>query len=131
MHGVVKIHGLDAIYYLPELPDEGDDWEIEEGAWVEVGPDVEDDPTGPDRPASWTLAISKDDPKHYRLFKYPEGVESAGFEPTGRSYGGVYSRSMWERLAEAIPWMRSFEAIGGNDPPGAMDEALRSIREAR
>ena len=47
------------------------------------------------------------------------------------SYGGAYSPSQWERLAEGIPAMKAFDAINGNDRPGAMDEAMRYIREAR
>jgi hypothetical protein len=131
MHGVVKIHGLNSVYFLKEVPEEGDNWKIEEGAWVEVPSDIADWPDETDSPPPPTLAVSKSDPKKYRMFKRPEEVEPAGFEPTGMSYGGVYSPRQWERLVEAIPFMRSFEAIKGNDPPGAMDEALRSIRGAR
>lgn len=131
MHGIVKIRGLNGVYYLTEIPEKSDDWEIEEGAWVEVPANISEWPEGTDRPPPKTLAVSKADRKHYRLFKYPEEVERSGFEPTGMSYAGAYSPSQWKKLVTAIPFMRSFEAIKGNDPPGVMDEALRSIREAR
>jgi hypothetical protein len=130
MHGIVKIHGLSAIYYLMEVPNESDDWEVEEGAWIEVPSDIADWPIGTNSPPPPTLAVSKFNPKHYKMFKHQEEVERDGFEPTGMSYGGVYSPSQWKRLVERIPSMRAFEAIKGNDRPGAMDEALRFIREA-
>lgn len=131
MRCVVKVPGLDTIYSLMEVPAGRDGLVIEEGAWIEVPPDIVDWPDGADRPPSPTLGVSRSDPGHYRLFKRPEEVEAAGFEPTGKSFGGHYSPSQWERLVRRIPSMRAFEAIKGNDRPGAMDEALRYIREAR
>jgi hypothetical protein len=136
MHCVAKIPELSTIYYLIEVPANRDDLErdgveIVEGAWVEVPSDPGEWPIGTDSPPPRTLGVSKTNPKHYREFKYPEEVEQAGFEPTGMSYGGAYSPAHWERLVERIPSMKAFEAIKGNDRPGAMDEALRYIREAR
>ena len=135
MQCVVKIPDMNAIFFvaeLKEIPEACDGVEIEEGAWVEVPRDIADWPMGTDRPPPSTLGVSKTDPKHYREFKYPEEVEREGFEPTGMSYGGAYSlRRLWEQLVERIPAMKAFEAIKGNDRPGAMDEAMRYIREAR
>ena len=134
MQCVVKIPELNTIFFvaeLKEIPEARDGVEIEEGAWVEVPKDIADWPIGTDRPPLRTLGVSKNNPKHYREFKYPAEVEKAGFEPTGMTYGGAYSPSQWERLAERIPALKAFEAITGNDRPGAMDEALRYIREAR
>jgi hypothetical protein len=131
MHGVVKIHGLNTLYYLIELPEKTDELEIVEGGTIEIPPDIGDWPIGTERPPIRTLAVSKTDPKQFKLFKYPDQVEAAGFEPTGLNYGGAYSPWQWKKLVEIIPSMKAFEAIGGNDRPGAMDEAMRYIREAR
>jgi hypothetical protein len=131
MHCVVKIPGLSSIYSLTEVPAVRDGLEVEEGAWIEIPADIADYPIGTDNPPPRTLAVSKADPKHYKLFKYPEEVERDGFEPTGLSFGGRYSPSEWSRLAAIIPSMKRFESIKGNDRPGAMDEAMRYIREAR
>jgi hypothetical protein len=131
MRGVVKIHGLSAIYYLMELPEESDDWDVEPGAWIEIPADIADDPIGIDDPPPRTLAVCRSNPKHYRLFKDPDEVERAGFEPTGMNFGGVYSPSQWSRFVKIIPSLIAFEAIGDNDRPGAMDDAMRYIREAR
>jgi hypothetical protein len=133
MQCVVKIPELNTIYFvaqLKELPEAGEGVEVEEGAWVEVPRNIADWPIETDRPPR-TLGVSKTNPKHYREFKYPDELEKAGFRPTGLNFGGTYSPSQWERLSEAIPAMKAFEAIQGNDPPGAMDEALRLIRVAR
>jgi hypothetical protein len=131
MHGLVKIHGLNALYYVIEVPEKSDDWDIVEGGTVEVPPDIADWPNGTKRPPPRTLAVCKADPKRYKLFKYPEQVEPEGFEPTGLNYGGAYSPWQWKRLVELIPSMRAFESIKGNDHPGAMDQAMSYIREAR
>jgi hypothetical protein len=134
MQCVVKIPELNTIFFLAqleELPEDREDWEIVPDAWVEVPRDIADWPMGTDRPPPRTLGVCKTNPKHYREFKYPGEAEKAGFEPTGMLYGGAYSPSQWERLVTRIPAMKAFEAIKGNDPPGAMDKALRSIREAR
>jgi hypothetical protein len=134
MQCVVKIPELNTIFFVAELrkiPEARDGVEIVPEAWVEVPRDIADWPIGTDRPPPRTLGICKTNPKHYREFKYPDEVEKAGFEPTGMNYGGAYSPSQWEQLAKRIPAMKAFEAITGNDRPGAMDDAMRYIREAR
>jgi hypothetical protein len=65
------------------------------------------------------------------MFWCNEKIDRSEFIPTGMLFGGIYSQSMWARLVEALPGIKAFNAITGNDPPGAMDEALRYIREAR
>jgi hypothetical protein len=136
MQCVVVIPELSTVYFLIEVPAnrgdlERDGMKIVEGAWIEVPADLGEWPIGTDRPPVRTLGVCKTDPKHYREFKYPDEVEPAGFEPTGMTYGGAYSPRQWHRLAERIPALKAFEAITGNDRPGAMDEAMSYIRQAR
>ncbi len=47
------------------------------------------------------------------------------------TYGGAYTPAMWERFTTGIPAMKAFHAIPDDDPPGAVDLALRYLREAR
>jgi hypothetical protein len=133
---VVKIPELRTLYYLNEVPANRDDLErsgveIVEGASVEVPWDLGRWPEGTDSPPPPTLGVSKADPKRYREFKSPQELEPAGFETTGMTYGGAYDLVQWARLVKLIPSLKAIEAIKGNDPPGAMDEAMRYIREAR
>lgn len=131
MRCVAKIPGVDTIYELEETPADREGLEIEEGAWVEVPSDRSDRPAGIDRLLQRTLGRSTTDPKHYKLFEHPGEVEPAGFEPTGMIYSGRYSPSAWERFARAIPSIKAFHAMPDDDPPGAVDQALRYLREAR
>jgi hypothetical protein len=130
MQCVVKIPALNTLYYLEEIPPPDEDLVIEEGAWVDVSRDGEDS-NGTDREPEWTLGLSGSDPSHYKLFEYPDQVEAAGFEPTGMRYGGFYLLPHWERLMSILPSLKAFEAMEDNDPPGAMDEAMRYIRGGR
>ena len=134
MQCAVKIPELSTIYVVTMLEEylkPSDGVEIVKDAWVETPMNIAEWPDGEERPPVRTLGVSRTDPKHFREFKHANELEKDGFEPTGMSYGGIYSPSQWERLAERIPAMKAFEAIKGHDRPGAMDEALRSIRAAR
>ena len=134
MQCVVRVPELKMIFFvagLKAIPEAPEGVEIEPEAWVEVPRDIADWPLGTHRPPPSTLGISKTNRKYYREFKYPDELEKEGFEPTGMVYGGAYSPWQWERLAERIPALKAFEAITGNDRPGAMDEAMSYIRKAR
>ncbi len=131
MHGVVKVRGLDTLYWLPELPDDRSELDlVEEGATASVSPGLEDFPDGLERPCYPPLGRCKSDPKQYRLFHGRKEVEHAGYEPTGHFYGGTRSPEQWRNLVKRIPAMRAFAAIPP-DPPGVMEAAMRYIREGR
>jgi len=128
MHGLVKIKGLNALYFLEELPEDREELDlVVEGGGVSVPPDIVDWPEGADQPMR-VLGVSRSDPRRYRLFRSPGEVGPAGFDPTSLNYGGIYTPRMWQLLAKGIPDMRAFEATPA-DPPGAWEEAMRYIRE--
>jgi hypothetical protein len=136
MQCVAKIPWMYSIISLSEIPEgrdalEREGLEIEEGAWVEVPPDIIHWPTDYEHLAERTLGRSQADPKHYKMFKNLEEAERSGFEPTGMSYGGAYTPAMWERFTTAIPAMKAFHAIPDDDDPGAGDLALSYLRRAR
>jgi hypothetical protein len=136
MRCVVRIPWMYTILALAEAPGGRDDLEregleIEEGAWVEVPPDVADWPTDYDRLAERTLGRCRAEPRHYKLFRHPDEADRAGFDSTGMVFGGVYTPAMWRRFAEALPEIKAFHEIPDDDPPGAYEEALRYLREAR
>ena len=131
MSCAVRVPEMNAIIFLPTNPPEDrGGLTFEDGAWVEISPTdpPQSNGTVSSRP---TLCQSTTEPRHYKVFWHDEDVDRSEFIPTGMLFGGIYSRSMWMRLVEALPGIKAFNAIGGNDPPGAMDEALRYIREAR
>jgi hypothetical protein len=130
MYGSVKIPGMHAIFFLMELPEEREGLDVEEGAWVEIPSNIGLWSEGADDPRQ-TLCRSTSDPLHYKLFRGDRGINPAEFEPTGMSFGGTLSSSAWRRFAEGVPAIKAFHAIPDTEPPGAMDEILRSIRGAR
>ena len=81
-------------------------------------------------PPSSTLARSRVDPKDFRLFRVADDVEPAGYEPTGLSFGGIYTPEMRRQRVKRIPGDRAFAAIPP-DPPGVWEEAMRIMRENR
>jgi hypothetical protein len=130
MHGAVTIPEMYTTFFLGELPENREGLKVDEGAWVEIPEDLSLWPEGTVAPQQ-TLCRSTTDPKIYKVFKYDSQIDRSMFMPTGTTYGGVYTREMWERFVRDLPDIKAFHAIKGNDRPGAMDEVLRSIREAR
>jgi hypothetical protein len=127
----VKVPELDAIIFLDsDVPEDRAGLEFEEGAWLEISPDHQPGSNGVEE-CRYSLCQSKRDPRHFKLFWCDADVDRSEFEPTGLHHGGFYSRAMWERLVKELPSLKAFNEIGGNDPPGAMDLAMRYIREAR
>jgi hypothetical protein len=126
----VKIPIMYTIFFMEDRPEEREDMEIEEGARVEVPPNLYRRPDGSEAPEV-LLCRSTTDPKHYRVFHDRKDVDPSEFTPTGMTYGGFYTRPMWERFSEAWPEFKSFYTLPDTDPPGAMEEAMRLIRGAR
>jgi hypothetical protein len=131
MSCAVRVPEMDAIIFLDtDVPENRAGLEFEEGAWLEISPNHQLRSDGVEE-CQYSLCQSKTDPRHYKLFWCDAEVDRSEYEPTGMHHGGFYSRSMWERLVKALPSIKAFNAITGNDPPGAMDQALKYIREAR
>ncbi len=123
----VKIPLMYAIFFMEDRPEEQEDMEIEEGAWAEVPPNLYRRPDRSKAPEV-LLCRSTTDPKHYRVFHDRNEIDPSGFTPTGMTYGGLYTRSMWERFSGAWPEIKPFYTHPDTDPPGAFEEAMRYIR---
>jgi hypothetical protein len=123
MHGAVTIPEMFTTIFVAELPESPDPTMIvEPGAWVEVPEDLYLWPEGTIAPQQ-TLCRSMTDPKVYRVFKYDKDIDRSRFVPTDTTYGGIYSREMWERFTEKLPSLRAFYAIP--------DDELASPNEAQ
>ena len=105
-------------------------WQIEEGAVVEIVPDLYKWAEGAPAPRA-TLCRSNTDPKHYKVFNQPTDVPDE-FEPTGNNFGGVYSHQRWERyVRDSIPILLKLYQVADTDPPELVDETIRSIQRVR
>jgi hypothetical protein len=131
MSCAVKVPEMDAIIFLKtDVPENRAGLEFIEGAWLEISPNDHLRSNAVEE-CRYALCRSKIDPRHFKLFWCDAEIDRSEFEPTEMHYGGFYTESMWDRLVVLLPGLKTFNAIGGNDPPGAMDQAMRYIREAR
>lgn len=106
----VRVSGLQSLYFLPEPPDERPGIEVNFGEWVEVPMNVNVWPEGARRPDQ-ALFRSREDGKHYKLFKYRDEADPAYWEPSDFFFGGTFSKESWERFAERLPAVRALQAI--------------------
>ena len=131
MSCAVKIPGVPAVFFLTDVPDDPDELEIEEGAWVEIVSNYALWSGDAEVPRQF-LCQSTADPKHYKMFKNTRDINPEEFAPTNLTFGGTFSKTSWNHYVQkAVPFIKSFHAIPDTDPPGAMEEAMRHIREAR
>ncbi len=138
MTHVVTIPAINTSFFVADVPGESlpplkgqPGWEIEEGAWIEVVPNLGEWPQGTEAPQT-TLCRSLSNPQHYKVFNRPADADPTEFRATGMNFGGPYSRRGWDRFTrEGLVALLKFYEIPDTDPPGAMDEAMRLIREAR
>ncbi len=106
-------------------------WEVQEGVWIEQVPNLYEWLDGTPAPEA-TLCQSLSDLKHYKVFNHPSDVPTNEFRPTGRNYGGSYSRKRWDRFSrEGLSALLKFYEVPDTDAPEAMENAMRSIRGAR
>ena len=125
----VTVEPLNTVFFLGERP-EGAEWEVREGVGIDVPFNYADWPEGTDRPEA-ILCVSTTDPTHYKVFRRRRDVDPGQFQPTGRNFGGVLSRTSWERFRREVESTLRAQDVPDDDPPGAMEEALRNIRGGR
>jgi hypothetical protein len=111
MSCAVRVPNLRSICFLTEPPDDRDEeFEIEEGAWIEVPVNnhlwTEDSPL-PDP----VLCQSRVDRHHYKIFKYRDQADEGIWEDTGLDFGGTFSKASWGRFAALFPAVRALQAI--------------------
>jgi hypothetical protein len=106
----VKVPSLHSIFFLTEPPEDREDFEIEEGAWIEVPMNhllsTEDSP-----PHDPVLCRSREDHQHYKIFKYRDQVDETIWEDTSLDFGGTFSKASWARFAALFPRIRALQAI--------------------
>ncbi len=106
------------------------DWTIDDDVQLVVPEDLYLWPDGVEAPEPATLCRSVINPKNYHVFKRSSDVREYEFRRTNMAYGGVYPESHWERFARELPRRLAFYRILDTDPPGAVEAALRVLREA-
>ena len=110
MSCAIRVPGMASIYFVTEPPDDREDFEIEEGAWIEIPVNnhlwTKDSPL-PDP----VLCRSREDEHHYKLYKYRNQAEDEYWEDTGCSFGGTFSKRKWESFAKRLPAFRALFAV--------------------
>jgi hypothetical protein len=122
----VTIEPLKAIFFLSEPP-QGNDWQVQEGVWLDVPSNYHVWPEG-DKCPEQVLCTSISNPLHYKLFKYSKDIDPTEFRPTTKHFGGVYSRSSWGRFVKNLPAALAVAAVPDRERPGATDEAVAAIK---
>jgi hypothetical protein len=122
----VTIEPLRAIAFL-SAPPEGSQWQVQEGVEIDIPSTYSDWPDGAN-PSKQVLCISTSDPKHYKLFKDQRDVDQTEFRDTGMNFGGVFSKTSWDRFATVLPGALAATAVDVDEPPGATDEAIRALK---
>jgi hypothetical protein len=107
----VRVPDVDSVYFLTEPPDDRAGLDVEEGAWIDIPPNVHAWPPGVEAPEQ-VLCRSSHDPKHYKLFKYREEVDGDEWEPVGL-FGGTFSKESWSRFASRLDSLRALHAVPG------------------
>jgi hypothetical protein len=122
----VTIEPLNATFFVSQRPDDNE-WEVQEGVELEIPFNYDTWSEGA-KPSEQILCISVSDPNHYKIFKYRQNVDPAEFKPTGKHFGGVYSKSTWTRFMSNLPGALAVHNVPDSEPPGATDEAVTLIK---
>jgi hypothetical protein len=123
----VTIEPLNSIAFLADRPEEGELWTIQEGVELDLPPFYFPWPEGTGQPLE-LLYVSTSDPKHYTLFKNRRGIDPAQFQEAGKRFGGVFSKSAWERFSKGLEASKSFFEIPDDEPPGATEAAISALK---
>jgi hypothetical protein len=122
----VTIEPLNTIIFVSERPD-ANPWEIQEGVSLDAAPLY--GTWTPDRgPLEQILCVSTSDPRFYKIFRNQRDIDPAEFRPTGRHFGGIFSKPTWERFAKIAPAGLAILEIEGDEPPGATEDAVAMIK---
>ena len=123
----VTIEPLDAIFFLSERPQE-DNWQVQEGVDLDVPSNYDTWPEGEKQPEQ-VLCASISNPLTYKIFKYSKDIDPTEFRPTGKHFGGVYSRSSWGRFVRNLPAVLAVAGVPDRECSGATDEAVAAIKQ--
>ena len=121
----ITIEPLNAIYFVYERPDDNP-WEILEGVELDINPLF--GTWTPDLgPLHQTLCVSTSDPKYFRVYLHSKDIGIKEFRPTGRRFGGLFSKAAWERYAKTAPSLIAALCRDDDEPLGDPQEAVASI----
>ncbi len=123
----VTIEPLVAIFFVSDQP-QGEGWQVQEGVGLDVPSNYDTWPEGEKQPEQ-VLCASISNPLNYKLFKYSEDIDTAEFQPTGKHFGGVYSRPSWTRFVKNLPAVLAVVDVPDRERPGATDEAVAAIKQ--
>jgi hypothetical protein len=121
----ITIEPLNVIAFVYDRPDDNP-WEVEEGVELDVNPLF----------GTWTpdlgslhqtLCVSTSDPKYYKVFQHSKDIGIKELRPTGRRFGGLFSKATWERFATTAPRMIAVLCRDGDEPLGDAEEALAAV----
>jgi hypothetical protein len=124
----VTIEPLNGIYLVLDRPDECP-WEVQEGVELHLTPLF--GTWTPDLgPLRQVLCVSDSDPKCYRVLTNPRDrdLASLGLRPTGRRFGGLFPKAVWERFAQTAPSALAILAIGDDQPAEAAEEVVTAMK---
>ncbi len=123
----VTIEPLNTTVFLSEPP-EDNPWEVQEGVALDAAPMY----------GTWTadrgsfeeiLCVSTSEPKYFKVFRDQNYIDPAQFRPTGRHFGGIFSKPTWERFARlASPELANLD-IGIDEPVAAQEEVDELISQ--
>ena len=117
----VTIAPLNVICFVTDRPD-NNPWEDTEEVELDINPLF--GTWTPDLgPLHQTLCVSASDPKHYKVFMHSKDIGIQEFRPTGRRFGGLFSKAAWERYAQACRLASSRSSAEGT--------TIRSARPKR
>jgi hypothetical protein len=123
----VTIEPLNAVFFLGERPP-GDQWNVRDGVWLDVPANYDARPAGAECPEQ-VLCVSTSDPKHYKIFNDYKDVNENEFRPIGKRFGGVYSRSTWERFVKNLPATLEFLRISDDEPQESPQSKVNGIKD--
>lgn len=120
----ITIEPLNTMIFMYDRP-EGSPWEVEEGVELEIDPLY--GPRTPDRgPLDQTLFVSTADPKYFRVIQHSREIDREDYRPTGRHFGGLFTKALWERFVKTAPGMIS-RLRWDEDALDETEEALTAI----
>jgi hypothetical protein len=123
----VTVEPLNSVCFLTERPEESR-WEVQEGIQLDIAANYADWPPGEDRPEQ-ILCVSASGPRTYKLFKNLKDIDPKEFLPSGRNFGGLFSKASWERFVKSLEAaLPTLEIADEAEPPGATEEAIGALK---
>ncbi len=123
----VTIEELDAIFFLSDEP-QGEGWQVQEGVGLDVPSNYDTWSEGEKQPEQ-VLCSSISNPLNYKVFKNNKDIDTTEFQPTGKHFGGVYSRPSWTRFVNNLPAVLAVVGVPDRERLGATDEAVAVIKQ--